>query len=354
MEAQPHGRNRIGEFIHRHFLILLVSAYVVAAVWPEAGSTARQVDIVRVTVLEQGISVSLPMFLLAGLLLNAGLGAEASELARVVRKPQVVAAGLAANVLVPVGFLFCLSLLLRLWHDHDEAQNLLLGLAVVAAMPVAGSSTAWSQNAGGNLALSLGLVILSTLLSPLTTPLTLLSIGPLLTGEYARSAHQLAGNQTGAFLVSCVVLPSLAGLLLRPAVPRTCLAWLRPKLRLANSVVLLLLCYINASVALPHIVAQPDWDLLAFVAGVVLALCLTAFAAGWLLARALGVDEAQQRSLVFGLGMNNNGTGLVLAAASLATLPDAVLPVLTYNLVQHLAAGGVNLVLLRAKGQRTS
>jgi BASS family bile acid:Na+ symporter len=42
---------------------------------------------------------------------------------------------------------------------------------------------------------------------------------------------------------------------------------------------------------------------------------------------------------MFGLGMNNNGTGLVLAGASLAALPIAVVPVLAYNLVQHLIAG---------------
>src|SRR5438045_3291237 len=101
MEAQPHGRSRLAEFIHRHYLALLVAAYVLAAVWPQPGLAARQVGIVRVSVLQQSVSMSLPMFLLAGLLLNAGLGAEVSELAKVVRTPQVVVAGLAVNVLVP-------------------------------------------------------------------------------------------------------------------------------------------------------------------------------------------------------------------------------------------------------------
>jgi bile acid:Na+ symporter, BASS family len=44
-------------------------------------------------------------------------------------------------------------------------------------------------------------------------------------------------------------------------------------------------------------------------------------------------------SLVFGLGMNNNGTGMVLAASALAHLPNVMLPIILYNLVQHVAAG---------------
>ena len=42
---------------------------------------------------------------------------------------------------------------------------------------------------------------------------------------------------------------------------------------------------------------------------------------------------------MFGLGMTNNGTGLVVAAGALDHLPAVVLPVVFYNLVQHVAAG---------------
>src|SRR5262249_47485350 len=102
---------------------------------------------------------------------NAGLGVQVSRLRNLVRTSPVLLAGLAANVLVPVAFIFGVAQALRPWHEPDEAQNLLVGLALIAAMPVAGSSTAWSQNGNGDMALSLGLVLLTTLLSPATTPL---------------------------------------------------------------------------------------------------------------------------------------------------------------------------------------
>ncbi len=246
------------------------------------------------------------------------------------------------NLLVPLVFLLLAYPLLRLWHDPDEVQNLLLGLAVVAAMPVAGSSTAWSQNANGNVALSLGLVVLSTLLCPVTTPLTLMAFESVATGGHAEALRQLSGQGTGEFLLICVVAPSLGGLIVRRLLGKRRISRFKAGLKIVNSMALVFLCYANASTALPQMIAEPDWDYLAGIVVIVVALCLSAFMAGWLLARFLGLDKSQQRSLMFGLGMNNNGTGMVLACAALSSMPCALLPVLAYNLVQHLVAGGVD------------
>ncbi len=45
---------------------------------------------------------------------------------------------------------------------------------------------------------------------------------------------------------------------------------------------------------------------------------------------------------MFGLGMNNNGVGLVLAAVALTDHPQTMLPIIFYNLVQHLVASVVD------------
>ncbi len=55
---------------------------------------------------------------------------------------------------------------------------------------------------------------------------------------------------------------------------------------------------------------------------------------------------------MFGLGRNNNGTGLVLASIALGSQPLVMLPTIVYNLVQHLIAGGVDALLRRC--ERTS
>ena len=233
------------------------------------------------------------------------------------------------------------------WHNADEVQNILVGLALVASMPIAGSSTAWAQNADGELALSLGMVLFSTLLSPLTTPIALHSVGLMATGDYAEDLHELAAGGTGMFLAICVLAPSLIGIGVRRAVGDARYAAAKPRLKLINSAILLVLNYSNASVSLPQAVADPDPDFLAVTLGIVVALCVLAFAAGWSISRLLKATPAQRTSLMFGLGMNNNGTGLVLASMALADHPRVMLPIIFYNLVQHLVAGIVDRLTCR-------
>jgi BASS family bile acid:Na+ symporter len=162
MTANKTGLIRLTETIHQFFLPLVIATYVFAAFVPGLGLWAKQCVVAE----SGGTQLSLPMLLLAALLFNASLGASSSELGSVLRRPFPVFAGLTVNVLVPLGFLILLRFALMAWHDIEEADCLILGLAVVASMPIAGSSTAWSQNSNGNIGLSLGLVLASTLLSP--------------------------------------------------------------------------------------------------------------------------------------------------------------------------------------------
>ncbi|MGH7193795.1 MAG: bile acid:sodium symporter family protein, partial [Candidatus Saccharimonadales bacterium] len=210
------------------------------------------------------------------------------------------------------------------------------------SMPIAGSSTAWSQNVNGNMALSLGLVLGSTLLSPLTTPVALHSVGLMTTGDYSEDLHELASGGTNAFLAVSVILPSLLGVSIRLLAGRARIEAVKPLLKLANFCILFLLIYSNASMSLPQAVGNPDYDFLAVMFVIAASLCGAAFGAGWLVARLLRAPGADRASLMFGLGMNNNGTGLVLASMALADHPQAMLPIILYNLVQHLVAGAVD------------
>jgi bile acid:Na+ symporter, BASS family len=332
----------LSHFIHRYFLWLLIGSYAVAALCPAFGLWIRSVSFGEINFLHQDTKLTLPMLMLACLLLNAGLGVETSELGKLLRSPMVLLTGLAVNLLIPLALIYGVTQAMRFWHNPDEIQNLPIGLALVASMPIAGSSTAWSQNANGNLALSLGLVVSSTLLSPLTTPLSLQAASLMTTGEYAQTLRELAAYGSGGFLVLGVLLPSVLGINISRAIGEARIASTRPATKLVNSVNLLLLNYSNASIALPQTVADPDWDFLAVILASVAVLCIVSFAAGWLFARLLRTDAAQETSLMFGLGLNNNGTGLVLASIVLAGHPRVMLPVILYNLIQHVVAGAVD------------
>jgi BASS family bile acid:Na+ symporter len=334
------GLNSFGGALHRYLLPLVLAAYFMAALCPAPGLWAKTCGVGKI----DGARVTLPMVLLSILLFNASFGASAGELRAVVRRPATVLAGVLVNVLAPLAFLAVLRLVLFGWHDPVEAHCLLLGLTVVAAMPVAGSSTAWSQTADGNAALSLGLVLVSTALSPVTTPLVLAALGGTPDPADSVSSH---AHGTGYFLLAFVVVPSAVGLAVRRLAGESAAIQLKPTLKMLSAGVLLSLCYCNATVALPQVVADPGWDYLALVGLAVCGLCATAFASGWAVAAVLRANGPDGRSLMFGLGMNNNGTGMVLAASTLGSLPWAVVPVLAYTLVQHIAAGSLSRLLPR-------
>jgi BASS family bile acid:Na+ symporter len=329
-------------FTQRNLLWLLLATDGVGALCPAIGVRFRGVHVATVPWPGQPTPISLPMLMLGFLLVVAGLGTNTEELRAVVRRPALVLAGLGANAVYPILFAVAVAIALRGWANADETQSVLVGLALIGAMPIAGSSTAWSQNSGGNIALSLGLVLGSTLLSPWLTPLGLHAIGRVTTGDYSEDLHELASQGSSAFVMLAVVFPSLLGLALRRVLGPARTSRILPALKLCNLVNLLVLNYTNAADALPQTIASPDWDFLTLVLVVTGLMCAGAFATGWLVPRALGKGRADQTALMFGLGMNNNGTGLVLASAALADHPRVLLPLIFYNLVQQIAAGFVD------------
>jgi BASS family bile acid:Na+ symporter len=329
---------QLAGFLHHRLLWLLVGCYLIAAFIPGPGLWLRSVELSAGT----DIRISLPSVLLGLLLFNAGLGVQASRLWMIIRRPTTLLVGVLANLFLPVACILGTATTMQLWHNPRETQEILIGLALIASMPVAGSSTAWVQNADGDLVLSIGLVVLSTCLSPITTPMVLHAVGWMAHGEYSDALHTLAAGEVSGFLAAYVLAPSLAGIAFRALLGETRIVRLRPHLKLMSSVVLLVLCYANAAVALPQTIRNPDWDYLAVMLVIVIGMCAIGFAAGAVIGRTIRADRSQQASLIFGLGMTNNGTGLVVAAGALSHMPAIMLPIIFYNLIQHVVAGFVD------------
>jgi len=322
-------------------LWLLLAAYVLGASAPGVGLRLRELHVGSAHALGSAGAVSLPMLLLASLLLIAGLSAELEEVGKCLRRPGLLIVLLGANATYPVVFASIAAVLLMGWHDGHEAQNILVGLAMVGAMPIAGASTAWSQNADGNLALSLGLVWGSTLASPLLTPLGLHVVGFLTAGDYSEDLHRVARQGSALFVIVAVVLPSFVGMGTQVLVGKR-LRRAKPALTLASLFVLLLLNYVNAAISLPRMFSRVDIDFIALLIVVMTAMCAGAFALGWWIPRSLRASRRDQTAAMFGMGMNNNGTGLVLAAEALPDHPVVLVVIIVYNLVQQILAGVVD------------
>ncbi|MBA4027040.1 MAG: Na+-dependent transporter [Cyanobacteria bacterium DS3.002] len=334
---------KVTHWIHQYFLPLLISSYILAGIAPQFGDFLRHCTLGTVNLPGLGATnFSLSLIMLGYLLFNAGLGIKAKELIGLQKKPQILLLGLAANMVVPIVLIFALRSTMGLWHNQDELHNLLTGLALIIAMPIAGSSAAWAQNANGNLSLSLGLILLSTILSPYTTPIILHIFGSITIGDYSEDLHEMASQGTNAFLCLTVVLPALLGMATNFIAGEKRVAVLKPWLKFTNFIVLLTLNYSNASNSLPQVFKTPDWDFLALIVGFTAFVCAAAFGAGWLISHLCKTDQSDKAALMFGLGMNNNGTGLVLAATALADHPAVMLPMIAYTLVQQIVAALVD------------
>ncbi|MEY9969158.1 BASS family bile acid:Na+ symporter [Streptacidiphilus sp. MAP12-16] len=317
----------------------MVGAYVLAAALPEPGEAIRGVSLGRVG----AASFPLQAGLLAVIIFNAGLTAKAEQLPRLLRRPGPLLVGILSNALLPTVLLAAGSVAAQGWHNQKEAQSLLVGLALIGAMPVAAGATVFAQGSEGNATLSLGLVVGSTLLSPLTIPLGLHLGGFLTDGAYAADLHAIARTASSLFAVLVVVVPCALGLLAGQLFARLGVPIHRalPAIRLANLSVVITLSYTNACGALRQVVERPDPDFLVLVVVAATLMCGSSFLAGWVMAGRLRIPRADAIALTYASGMNNSSASAVVAATRMPDHPLVLLPILAYSLLQKILAGSV-------------
>ena len=323
-------------------MVWLLLSYAAAAVVPGWGLWLRRCSLGILHLGGSAQDLSVPTLLLALMLLNASLSTDVQQLGRIFARPGLLCAGLCANTIIPIAFVALAGQALLSWADMAQARGAVVGLAILASMPIAASSIAWTQQAGGHVPLSLGLVLVSTALSPLLTPLIFLLTSAVVARPYGANLNDLAGTAAQLFLLVAVVLPCVLGLLLRHMVGGQRLQKVLPVLKILSKCYLLLLNYCNAAVALPPLLASPAWNYLAVVLAAATLLCGLRFFGGLAVGKMLHAPRHHCIATMFGLGMNNNGSGLTLAAQQLPHDGNVLLTIVAYNLAQQVAAGAAH------------
>ncbi|MES4886863.1 bile acid:sodium symporter [Streptomyces sp. NPDC096012] len=327
-------------WLRRRLGRVIALSYAAALLLPGPGLWLRHPHPVQVA----GAALLTPdtaSLLLSLVLFSAGLQVPVRELGRVLRRPGAVLAGLTLHVAIPLLVVPFVALLLRRTPDTDGGSGLLTAMIIVVAMPVAAGATVWTSKGDGDQPTMVGLVLASTLLSPLTTPLLLTILAPLLSGGYARTLTDTSRSAHSGLTLATVVLPCAAGLLCALALPpgrRDRLLRAVVPSAMAGS---LLLTYVNASGALGSVLARPRPLLFAAALAVAALVCLLSFVLGRTAAWLLRLDAPVASSLTLACGMNNSSAGAVLLTASLPDKPHLLLPVLAYGLLQKTAAGRV-------------
>jgi bile acid:Na+ symporter, BASS family len=331
--------DRLARFVERYFLWLLLGCYVLATLWPGPGLAMKRWEWTSGAFANQPITLSL--LLLTIMLFIAAMMTDVARIRSVLQNPLLLCLAVAAVWLGPSLLVLVAGWVVPWIVGGKATAGLLVGLALVAAMPVANSSVGWTQSAAGNLALALALVVVSISLTPWATPHLLSWLGMSLSPAERAYSEQLVTNFSGLFFIAWVLLPTAAGVACRYLVTQTRVAAAANWLTLTSAAALLLLNYINSALALPKI-RESSLSLVVTTAILAAALSLVGLGCGWALARWMRLADESRSALMFGLSMKHTGLALILAGAVLNGQPLAMLMIVLATLMQHLLAGLVH------------
>ncbi|MCI3926847.1 bile acid:sodium symporter family protein [Paenibacillus sp. TRM 82003] len=216
----------------------------------------------------------------------------------------------------------------------DDAYTM-TGLILAAAIPTGIMSLVWVTILKGNTALTLSIILIDTVLSPLIVPFTL--------AAFVGAKVQVDAMAMMEGLLYMIVLPSLLGMLMNQLTKGRVKEVWGPRLNPLTKVGIVCVVTINSSVAAPYFRAF-DWDLLG-MAAVVLALAVCGYLLGWLASKLLRTDRGTAVSLTLNGGMRNISAGAVLAVTYFA--PPVAVPVVLGMLFQQSLAAFFGFLLRR-------
>ena len=258
-------------------------------------------------------------WLFAFLTLVNGMGVSIGDFTAVVRKPKPVLAFLAnAYILIPLA----VSILARLFfHGNGDA---ILGYILLYSIPTAVVGCVWSGIYGGNGALSLTLLVIGTLLAPLSTPMTVKVL----------AASDIAIDSRGMMvsLLLMVVVPSVIGIAINTMTKGRCCEHVAPCLKPFTKIALLLVIIINTSQIAADLIGRmsaayiPEFiaTFLFVILGFLIAFCIS---------KLLRLTRDDTISVTFASGMKNISAAMVIAIDFFP--PLAVIPVISGIVLQQ-------------------
>ena len=267
-------------------------------------------------------------YLLGVVMFGMGLTLRLQDFKIVFSRPKDVVIGCLAQFTVMPLLAWALSRLFQL----DEA--LALGVVLVGCCPGGTASNVITYLAKGDLALSVGMTGVSTLLAPFLTP--------LLTWALAGKSVNVDVSSMFLSILWVVILPIVVGLTIKALWPR-----------FTEKAVDYLPAFSSVAIALivAIIIAANADKLLAGGLVIVLVVMLhniCGLGVGYLIGRLLGLSEPKKRAISIEVGMQNSGLASSLATLHFAAYPLATIPGAIFS-VWHNISGAVVAYLYRKR-----
>ncbi len=265
--------------------------------------------------------VRLVPFMFAIITFQGSLGNDFHNLAEAFRHPLSLLITLAMAVLVLPLLAFLLGSLM-----FGDSPNLVAGIVLEYSVPVAVVSVMWIDMYAGNSSLGLATLLVSTVLSPVTIPLTL---------------HVLLGTRVEVdalgmvqSMIVQIALPALAGTALNHLSDGWGKKTLSPAISPATRMMLCLVILANSTAAVPYLRSLTP----RYVAAIAFIGVFTAFGFALGLAASRLFRQPRDRAVTIGFqsGLRNISAGAVIAAQYFPG--EVMLPVIAGVLFQQVIA----------------
>ena len=245
-------------------------------------------------------------YLLGVVMFGMGLTLNLREFKIVFSRPKDVIVGCLAQFTIMPLLAWGLGRAFQL----DEA--LALGVVLVGCCPGGTASNVIAYLAKGDLALSVGMTGVSTLLAPLLTPLL----------TWALAGKSVDVDVAGMLLsiLWVVILPIVVGMIVKGLLPKLtekATAYLPAVSTLAIAFIVAIVVGANA-----HKLMAGGW----VIVMVVMLHNLCGLGLGYLLGMLLGLSEPKKRAISIEVGMQNSGLASSLATLHFAAYPMAAIP----------------------------
>jgi BASS family bile acid:Na+ symporter len=261
--------------------------------------------------------------LLGVVMFGMGLATRLDDFKVVFRRPRDIAIGCTAQFTIMPALAWTLARLFGL----DEATT--VGVILVGCCPGGTASNVITYLAKGDLALSVGMTGVSTLLAPLLTP----ALTWLLAGK------TVDVNAAGMFvnILWVVILPICLGLAAKRLCPKATERAVRFMPTVSSIAIATIIALVVAANAKRLVSGSEGVSVFLVVA--LHNVC--GLALGYLIAVGLRLSEPKRRALCIEVGMQNSGLAASLAAAHFAAYPMATVPGAIFSVWHNLSGAFV-------------
>lgn len=257
-------------------------------------------------------SVLIVLPILTLLMFDLGLGLGVNDFALVARRPKAVLSGLVGQIVMLPGLVFMLSLIFRL------PPEMYVGMMLIACCPGGSSSNVFSGIAHGDVALSVTLTALSSLITLITLPLIMGAVVELNVGSLVLQNLVL------------VLVPIIIGMILRKYRPAISESIHKVLGKLAFPLLMLL--------AALFFVGNRELIIANFASlGLITTLLiLLAMASGFFLGWLGRLNKREKRTIVIEVGMQNAAQAIALATSPLVFNNSSyAVPAIVYALMMN-------------------